>query len=128
MLLDVNCILFHKLYADCLLLQIKCILCFLSSSNRWADVSTSVATIDSNSDGRMTSTRPSLLGATVATCIFCPSLLSYHCSNVLKVMDRLPMVIVTYGPLLQCMFIVVFFIAFNLLSFNEWSKRSIKSQ
>jgi hypothetical protein len=91
----------------CLLLQTECRLCFLSSSNRWADVSTSVTIVDSSSNSQMTSAHPLLLGATVATIIFCPSLLSYHCSYALVAMGRLPVAIVTYNLLLQCLFIIV---------------------
>jgi hypothetical protein len=39
------------------------------------------ATVDSNRDEWMMSPRPSLLGVTVATDVFYPSLLNYHCSD-----------------------------------------------
>jgi hypothetical protein len=91
----------------CLLLQTECILCFLSSSNGLADVSTPVANMDSSSDGWLTSARSLLLAATVVMDVFYPSLLSYHYSNALVAMDRLPMTTVTYDLLLQCLFIVV---------------------
>jgi hypothetical protein len=68
-------------FSLCLLLQTKCRLCFQSSSNRRADISTPIATMDSSSGGQMTSAWPSLLGAIVATGVFGLSLLSYHCSN-----------------------------------------------
>jgi hypothetical protein len=108
MLLDTYCILFHKLYTYCVFfykLNADCV--FLSSSNWWANISTPVATVDSSSDGRITSARPSLLGVTVATCILCPSLLNYHYSDVLVTTDRLPVTTVTYGMLLQWLFVVV---------------------
>jgi hypothetical protein len=57
--------------------------------------------------GELTSAHPSLLGATIVMDVFYPSLLSYHCSDALVAMDRLPMATVTYGPLLQCLFVVV---------------------
>jgi hypothetical protein len=40
-----------------------------------------ITIVDSSSDGKMTSARPSLLGVTVATGDFDPSLLSYHSSD-----------------------------------------------
>jgi hypothetical protein len=72
----------------CFLLQTECILCFLSSSDGQAGVSKLVATVDSNSDSRMTSARPLLVGATVAT-------------------DRLLVATMTYDLLLQWLFVVV---------------------
>jgi hypothetical protein len=69
----------------CFILQTKCRLCFLSSSNGWADVNKSVAIVDSRSDAQMTSARPSLLWAIVAMDVFGPSLPSYHCSDRLVV-------------------------------------------
>jgi hypothetical protein len=57
----------------------------------------SIATVDSNSDGQMTSAHPSLLGAIIATDAFCPSLLSYHCSDTLVATDQLSMTTVTSG-------------------------------
>jgi hypothetical protein len=83
--------------SDCLLLQTKCRLCVLSSSNECADVSTLIATVDSSSDGQMMSAHPSLLGATVAMNVFCLSLLSYHCSDDLVVTDWFPVTTVTYN-------------------------------
>jgi hypothetical protein len=50
--------------------------------------------------GELMSIRLSLLGATVATDDFGPSLLSYHSSITLVAMDRLSVSTVTYGPLL----------------------------
>jgi hypothetical protein len=55
----------------------------------------------------MTLARSSLLGAIVATGIFCPSLLCCHCSDALVEMGQWPVSTVTYGTLLQCLFIVV---------------------
>jgi hypothetical protein len=39
--------------------------------------------------------------------VFYPSLLSYYCSNALVMTDRLTMIRVTYGLLLQCVIVVV---------------------
>jgi hypothetical protein len=72
---------------------------FLSSSDGWADVSLSVATMTPSSDRRMTSACPSLLGAIVATDVFCPSLLCCHCSDILVAMGWLPVDTVTYSLL-----------------------------
>jgi hypothetical protein len=36
-----------------------------------------------------------------------PSLLSYHCNDALVMMGQLPIATVTYGSLLQCLFVVV---------------------
>jgi hypothetical protein len=91
----------------CLLLQNKCRLCFPSSSNKCADISMPVATMDSSRDRQITLAHPSLLGANVATDVFGLSLLSYHSSNALVVTGQFPMKIVTYGLLLQCLIIVV---------------------
>jgi hypothetical protein len=78
----------------CLVLQIKCRLCFLSSSNGWADVSTPATTVDSSSDGKMTSARSSLLR---------------------------PIAIVTYGSLLQCLIVVVMgFLPYGTLALKNW--------
>jgi hypothetical protein len=82
----------------CLFLQTKYKLCFLSSSNGWDNVSTLVANVNSSSDEQMTSARPSLLGVTVAMCVFSPSLLNYYCSDAFVVTSQLPVTIVTYGP------------------------------
>jgi hypothetical protein len=41
------------------------------------------------------------------TDVFCPSILSYHCSDALVAMDRLPVAIVTYGLLVQSPVVVV---------------------
>jgi hypothetical protein len=38
---------------------------------------------------------------------FCPSLLCYHCSDAVVATGWLPIATVAYGPLPQCMFIVV---------------------
>jgi hypothetical protein len=67
----------------------------------------SVATVAPSSDGRMTSACPSLLGATVVTGVFCPSLLCYHYSDVLVATVRLPMATMTYDLLLHYLFVVV---------------------
>jgi hypothetical protein len=107
MLLDAYCVFFQKLYADCVVLQTECRLYFLSISDGWANINTSVVTVNSSSDEWMTSACPSLLGATAVVGVFYPSLLSYHCSDALVAMSRLPMAIMTYSPLLQCMFVVV---------------------
>jgi hypothetical protein len=57
--------------------------------------------VDSSSDEQMMSARPSLLGGTVVMDIFWPSVLSYHCSDALVAMNRLPVVTVTYGQLVR---------------------------
>jgi hypothetical protein len=88
-------------------LQIECRLCFLSSSDRRDDISMPVATVDSSRDRWMMSPHSSLLRGTVATDVFCPSLLSYNCSDALVVTGRLSVTTVTYDSLLQCMFVVV---------------------
>jgi hypothetical protein len=41
----------------CFRLETKYILCFLSNSDEWANVSLSVTTVTPSSDGRMTSAR-----------------------------------------------------------------------
>jgi hypothetical protein len=51
--------------------------------------------VDSSSDKQMMSARPLIVGATVATGVFGPSLLSYNCSDVLVVTGRLPVAAVT---------------------------------
>jgi hypothetical protein len=38
---------------------------------------------------------------------FCPSLLCYHCSDAVVATGWLPIATMAYGPLPQCMFIVV---------------------
>jgi hypothetical protein len=58
----------------------------------------------------MMSARPSLVGATVATDVFCLSLLSYHYSDALVATVRLRVATVTYSPLLQCLIILVIFL------------------
>jgi hypothetical protein len=77
------------------------ILCFLSSSDEWADVSTPVANADPSSDGRM------MLACPVATrghnsdgrmISSCMSLLCYHCSDGQAV---------AYGLFLQWCVVVV---------------------
>jgi hypothetical protein len=62
-------------------LQTECKLCFLSISDEQDDISKPITTVDSSSNGWMTSPHPSLLGATIAMGRRCPSLLSYHCSD-----------------------------------------------
>jgi hypothetical protein len=47
----------------------------------------------------LTSVNPLLLWTRVATDVFGPSLLSYHYSDNLVVMRRMPMTTVTYDPL-----------------------------
>jgi hypothetical protein len=69
----------------------------------------------SSSDRKMTSARPSLLWATVATDVFGPSLPSYNCSNALVVTGLLPVATVTYDPLLQCLIVVVITCAWIIL-------------
>jgi hypothetical protein len=71
------------------------------------DVGTLVATITSSSDVRMTSARPSLLWATVATNGFWPSLLCYQYSNIVVATGRMPMATMAYGPLVQWCVVVV---------------------
>jgi hypothetical protein len=93
-----DCVFFYKLNADCVV---------YATVTGWADVSKPIATVDLNNDVQMTSARPSLLWATVATGIFSRSLLSYHCSDTLVPTGHMPVAIVTYGPLLQCLMVVV---------------------
>jgi hypothetical protein len=57
--------------------------------------------------GIMTSAPPSLIGATVVMGAFYLSLLCHHCSNTLVAMGQLSIGTVTYGPLLQCLLVVV---------------------
>jgi hypothetical protein len=91
----------------CLLLETNCRLCFLSNSIGWTNVSKSVATVGLSSDRQMMSAHPSLQWATLAIGIFGLLLWSYHCSDALVAMGRMPMTTVTYNPLLECMFVVV---------------------
>jgi hypothetical protein len=48
--------------------------------------------------------------------IFCPSLLCYHYSDTIVVMGRLPVIIVTYNLIPQCMFIVVHVVQFSFVA------------
>jgi hypothetical protein len=48
-----------------------------------------------------------VLQTTVAMGGFYPSLLCYHCSDAVVAIGRLPVATVAYGPLPQCMFVVV---------------------
>jgi hypothetical protein len=66
-----------------------------------------IATRHYSSDGRLTSLYPSLLQTTVATDVFCSSLLCYHYSDVVVAMDRLPVATMAYGSMLQCLLVVV---------------------
>jgi hypothetical protein len=50
----------------------------------------------------------SLLGATVATDVFCPSLLYCNCSDVLVVTGQLPVATMTYGLLVKRLFVIVY--------------------
>jgi hypothetical protein len=127
----------------CFLSENKCRLCLLSSSDGWADVSTPIATRDHNSDGWMTSaclslleptvamsmltsSHPSLLQTIVATGVFCPSLLCYHCSDMVVAMGRLPVATVAYNLMLHGLFVVVILAYFYLwasyqrLLFTRW--------
>jgi hypothetical protein len=97
-----ECIIYFELETECR---------FLFSSDGWADVSLSVATVAPSSDGWMMSVCPSLLGATIATDVFWLSLLC-HYNNALVATGRLPMATVTYGLLIQCLFIIVVFVIF----------------
>jgi hypothetical protein len=103
------CFISQTICRLCLRLQTECILCYLSSSNGRAGVSMPVTILDSSSDGRMVTTHPSLLGATIATSVFCSSLLSYNCSNTLVATDRLPVAIMIY------MFVVVSIFAYDYI-------------
>jgi hypothetical protein len=77
-----DCIFFYKLNADCVF--------YLAVT------------------GELTSASLSLLWTRVAMSA-CPSLLSYHSSDALVAMDRLPMAIVTYDLLLQRLIVVVIY-------------------
>jgi hypothetical protein len=48
-----------------------------------------------------------------------PSLLSYHCSDALVATGRLSMTTVTYDPLLQCLFVVVFVMGKKIYIFTN---------
>jgi hypothetical protein len=112
-----DCVFFYKLNADYV---------FYPTVTGWADVGKPVTTVDMSSDGQMTLAHPSLLWATVAVGVFVPSLLSYHYSGALVTTGRMPMSIVTYGLLLQCLIIVV--IRSRLTrdpSCNWWIKRPL---
>jgi hypothetical protein len=74
--------------------------------------------MDSSSDRQMMLANPSLLGAKVATDVFGLSLLSYHSSNALVVMDQLPVKTMTYDLLLQCLIVVVTTAGSKLLSLS----------
>jgi hypothetical protein len=76
--------------------------CTLASSS-----DPSVATRGHSRDSQMTSSCPALLETTITINFFCPSLLCSHCRDTLVTTCWLTMTTVTYGPLLQCMFIVV---------------------
>jgi hypothetical protein len=81
-----DCIFFYKLNTYCVVYPAVT-----------GELSKSVATVDSSSDGWMTSACPSLLGATVVTDVFCTSLLSYHCSDELVARDHNNLRSVTIG-------------------------------
>jgi hypothetical protein len=84
-----DCIFFYKLNADYVLYPaVTGELTSVSSSLLWTRVATTNDII-------------------VATGVFGPSLLSYHCSDALVVTGRLPVATVTYNPLLQCLIVVV---------------------
>jgi hypothetical protein len=67
-----DCVFFYKLNTYCVVYPAVT-----------GELSKSVITVDSSSDGWMTSACPSLLEATVVKDVFCTSLLSYHCSDEL---------------------------------------------
>jgi hypothetical protein len=72
-----DCVFFYKLNTYCVVYPAVT-----------GELSKSVATVDSSSNGWMTSACSSLLGATVVTNVFCTSLLSYHCSDELVARDH----------------------------------------
>jgi hypothetical protein len=127
MLLDTDCVFFQKLNADlvfnptvigeltsaCLLLLEATVAISMMMSAHPSLLETIVAM------GVLTSSHPSLLEATVVTGVlmssrlsliefivptadFYPSLLCYHCSDVVVAMGRMPVAIVAYSPFLQC--------------------------
>jgi hypothetical protein len=98
MLLDADCVSSQKMYANCF---------FFYKLNADCVFYPAVTIVDSSSNGWITSPCPSLLGATIAMGRRRTSLLSYHCSDILVATDRLPVTTVTYGPLLQCLFVVM---------------------
>jgi hypothetical protein len=61
-----------------------------------------------NNDRRMISSHPSLVGVTVAMDSFCPSLLCYHCSDIVVTTGKIPVTTVIYDPFLQRCGVVVF--------------------
>jgi hypothetical protein len=71
------------------------------------DVNMPVDTRCHNSNGRMTSARLSLLESIIATGDFCPSLLCYHCSDVVVVMGRMFVATAAYHPFLEWCDVVV---------------------
>jgi hypothetical protein len=89
----------------CFKLETKCR--FLYSNDGWANVSLSIATVALVATGEWRQHASSLLGVIVVMTIFCSSLLCCHCSDDLVTVSRLPVITVTYDPLLQCLFIVV---------------------
>jgi hypothetical protein len=115
----IRCRLYFVSHPVCrlyLFLQTECILCFLSSSNGWADVSMSVATVNSSSDRRMTPAQSSLLGAIVATDVFYPWLLSYKYSDVLVTTGQwLQWLMVYWDSVCSCMFVVVLILPFIMI-------------
>jgi hypothetical protein len=80
-----DCVFFYKLNTYCVVYPAVT-----------GELSKSVITVDSSSDGWMTSACPSLLEATVVKDVFCTSLLSYHCSDELVAVTT-----ITYDLLLQ---------------------------
>jgi hypothetical protein len=102
--MNLMCVIRYRL---CFLSESVYKLCFLSSSDRRDDVIKLIATVDSSNDGWMMSPRPSLLRATMAMGRRRLSLLSYYCNDALVAPDQFSVATVVYGPLLQCLFIVV---------------------
>jgi hypothetical protein len=60
-----------------------------------------------SNDGRMTLSHPSLLGSTVRTDDFYPSLLCYYCNDIVVTTDMMLMTTDTYDPFLQQCAVVV---------------------
>jgi hypothetical protein len=108
MLLDANCVFFQKLYVDCVFFYRLNTNCVFYPTVTGELTSARMSLLESTvAMDVLTSSQSSLLEVIVATGVFCLSLLSYHYNDVLVATGWLPMATVTYGPLLQCQFVVV---------------------
>jgi hypothetical protein len=80
-----------------LIYVIRCRLCFISDCVFFCKLNVDCVFYPTVT-GEQTSTRPSLIGATVAMDVFCPLVRSYHCSDALLAIGRLPMAPVDTVP------------------------------